>query len=268
MDTLFFWLSKLVWLLIAPDSILYLLLVASAIFLYLGKQKLAKVFLFVCTGLATVIAFIPVGDWLLYPLESRFEPVQSLPEKVDGIIVLSGSESTLLSNAWGQVEVNEAAERNLAFMQLARQYPDARLVFSGGTGSLLHQEFKGADIASKLYQQQGLDTSNIVFERTSRNTYENAMNSKKLVNPTKDETWILITTSWHMPRSTGIFCQQDWSVIPYPVDHSTFKGSLFRINFNLAGNLRGLNTGMREWIGLFAYYFTGKTDSLFPAGCR
>lgn len=268
MDTFFFLISKLVWLLISPDSLLLILLLITLLFLFMGKQQLAKILLSIICGLLIVITFFPIGEWLLYPLESRFQANPDLPEKIDGIIVLSGAEATELSHSWGQVELGAAAERDLSFLRLARRYPKAKLIFTGGTGSLTNQEYKGADVAKKLFKQQGFNISRIVFERESRNTYESVIYSKNLIADNKNEHWVLITTGWHMPRSVGIFCQSKWPVIPYPVDHQTRKDNLFRIDFDLSGNLSTLKTSIKEWIGLFAYYLTGKTTSLLPDQCK
>ncbi len=267
MDSLFFLVSKLAWLLVSPDSLLFILILSTLLFLYLGKIKVAKVLLSIISSILVIIAFFPVGEWLLYPLESRFETNPQLPDKVDGIIVLSGAEAAELSYRWKQVELGGAAERDFAFLSLARQYPNAKLVFSGGTGSLLKQEYKAADVAKDLFVQQQFDINRIVFERESRNTYENVIYSKKLIQPEINKNWILITTSWHMPRSVGIFCKTNWPVIPYPVDHQTKKGNLFRIGFNLSGNLKMLKTGIKEWLGLFAYYLSGKTTAFLPNKC-
>ena len=268
MDTLFFYISKLIWLLVSPDSLLLILILVSLLLLYIGKQQLAKILLTFTSGLLLIIAFFPVGEWLLYPLEARFQTNPTLPEKIEGIIVLSGAEDTERSHLWNQVELGGAAERDLMFISLARQYPNAKLIFTGGTGSLTQQEYKAADVAKKLFQQQGLDVNKIIFERESRNTYENVVFSKKIIKPIQNKNWILITTSWHMPRSVGIFCKAECPVIPFPVDHSTKKGDLFRIDFNLWGNLNSLKTAIKEWLGLFAYYLTGKTTSLFPNQCK
>ena len=267
METLFFWLSKLVWIVIAPDSLLLVLILASSILIFAGKDRIGKRLLGVSCVLLVMVALFPLHLLLLHPLETRFQTNPPLPENIDGIIVLSGSEDPFLSSLWNQVEVGGAAERNLAFMALARQYPEAKLVFTGGTGSLSKQEYKAADVAKVLFEQQGLDLSRITFERESRNTYENALLTRKLVQPRAGETWLLITTGWHMPRSVGIFCKQQWPVIPYPVDHTTNPDRLFSIHFSLAGNLHSLNIAMREWIGLAAYYFTDKTTKLFPTRC-
>lgn len=268
MDTLFFFLSKLIWLLISPDSLLLILILVALVFLYLGKQQLAKKTLSIVSGLLIIIAFFPVGEWLLYPLESHFQTNPTLPDKITGIIALSGAEDAELSHIWQQVELGSAAERDLTFLALAQQYPKAKLVFTGGTGSLTKQEYKGADVAKKLFEQLRFDTTPIIFERESRNTYESAIYSKKIVKPAKGENWILITTSWHMPRSIGIFCKAEWPVIPYPVDHQTNKDNLFRISFDLSDNLLTLKTAIKEWLGLFAYYLSGKTTSFLPSQCK
>lgn len=268
MDTIFFLASKIIWLLISPENVLLILVGISLFLFYMGKDKLAKTSLSIVTGLFIIVSFFPIGEWLLYPLESRFETNPVLPDKVNGIIVLSGAEDAERSHLWKQVELGSAAERDFAFLRLVRKYPNAKHVFTGGAGSLIQQDYKAADVAQTLFNQQGIDTSKVIFERESRNTYENVIYSKKIVTPIKNENWVLITTSWHMPRSVGIFCKTEWPVIPYPVDHQTKKNNLFRINFNLLGNLLMLKTAIKEWVGLLAYYLTGKTTSLLPGQCR
>ena len=116
MDTLFFFVSKLIWLVISPDSLLLILILSALIFLFIGKQKIAKSLLVVTSGLLVVIAFFPIGEWLLYPLESHFQTNPILPKKIDGVIVLSGAETPKLSNIWEQVEVGDAVERDLTFL--------------------------------------------------------------------------------------------------------------------------------------------------------
>ncbi len=219
------------------------------------------------TSLLTILAFIPIGSWLISPLETRFVTNPTLPVDIDGIIVLSGAELAHKTSFWNQVELGGSAERDLEFMKLAKKYPEAKLVFTGGSSSLLDQSYKSADVAKRLFTEHGFDTDRILFERQSRNTWENATNSKLLVQPQKNENWLLITTSWHMPRSVGIFCKIDWPVIPYPVDHWTITDSLYRIEFSLAGHMSGLALALKEWIGLIVYYFTNKSSEIFPGGC-
>jgi uncharacterized SAM-binding protein YcdF (DUF218 family) len=264
MDSVFFWISKLVWLVLSPDSLLLILLIVAWVLAWRGSYRWAKRLLGLVVVALIVIALLPVGEWVFYPLENRFPTNPKLPDHVDGIIVLGGSENAVRTALWNQVEVGDCAERDLAFLMLARRYPDARLVFSGGSGSMVDQKHTGAEVMKRLCEEQGLDPARVTFEGKSRNTFENVAFSKALVQPSPGETWILVTTAWHMPRSVGIFRKAGWPILPYPVDHWTTPGHLLRIDLDLAGHLRDLTVGVKEWIGLVAYYITGKTTALFP----
>ncbi len=267
MAFVFYWLSKLAWLVIVMDSLLVLLIIICWLLLMLGAIRAAKRMLGLLALLTTVIALFPVGEWVLYPLESRFATNPALPAKIDGVIMLSGGGSQRLSAQWQQPELSDAADRYLAFMAFARRYPEAKLVFTGGSASMLWQEFKGADLARTVLENQGIDPNRVLFEGESRNTYENVIFSKRLVEPQAGEHWVLITSAWHMPRSVGIFCKAGWPVIPYPVDHSSNPDYLFRVDLGFAAHLRNLNAGVKEWVGLVAYYLTGKTAEFLPGGC-
>lgn len=267
MDTAFFYFSKIIWTLLSPDSFLLYLLLAGVLCLFLQKLKAAKALLYLTSLLLLLIAVLPIGQWLLYPLENRFPANPPLPATVDGIILLGGTIQPQLSAAWMQSELASSAEREIAFAQLARRYPQAKLVMTGGNGSVRDQEYREADISPALLEALGMEPGRVVFERNSRNTYENAVNSKPLLQPRPGETWLLITSAYHMPRSAGIFCRQDWPVLPWPVDHQTSRATLTRLQLNLGGNLNTLRTALHEWAGLLAYYITDKTTEVLPGLC-
>jgi len=258
MDSLFFWVSKIAWFFIAPDSLLVLLIIIGTWLFWKQKIKWAKrvfTFLSICLLLITIF---PVGEWILYPLESKYKANPEL-NQVDGIIVLSGSINPIRSAIWKQTVLNNSAERIFTSISLSKKYPNAKLVFTGGSGSIFNQTHKHADAAATFYKTQGLDVSKIIFERESRNTTENIILSKVLVNPQKGEKWVLITTGWHMPRSVGIFCKADWHVIPYPVDFRTNPEQLFRFSWGFARHLNDLKIGIKEWIGYITYSLSGKS---------
>lgn len=264
MNSFFFWISKIAWNAFSPDSLVLLLSVFSLIFLWMKAYKKAKKLMTILVFFIITITVFPVGDWLSYPLEKRFPSPIDLPESVDGIIVLGGAENIYTSYLWHQVELNGSAERFFAFIELAKKYPHARHVYTGGTGSMLFQAHKGALVAKKLFQEQGLDISRIIFESQSRNTYENAVFTRKLIDPKPGEKWILITSAAHMPRSFGIFSKLGWQVIPYCVDHESLPNNLFIMTWDFSVNLSRLNSALKEWTGLTAYYLTGKTTRFFP----
>jgi uncharacterized SAM-binding protein YcdF (DUF218 family) len=263
-NTLFFWISKSVWFVIAPDSLLFLCILCVCILLWRKRYRPARWLLSIIVVVLLIVGLFPLGQWLFFPLETRFTSNPPLPKSVAGIIVLGGGEDALRSEHWQQVEVNDGAERLLAFLKLAKRYPQAKLVFTGGSGCLLDQEFEGASVAKMLLEEHDVDISRLALEHQSRNTYENAIFSKALVNPGSEETWVLITTAWHMPRSVGIFRKVGWPVIPYPVDHWADPEGHLDIGWDPAGNLRDLKIATKEWVGLLSYHVSGKTSALFP----
>lgn len=265
MDSIFFWLSKTVWGLASPASLLVLSVSALWLLLKFAAYRAARCLAGLLALSSLLIALFPVGEWLLYPLESRF--TGKLPEHVDGIIVLGGSIDPAKSAAWDQVEVFASVEREFNFLELARRYPQAKLAFTGGTGSLAYQDYKEADWTKKLFERQGMDLARVNFEDRSRNTYENAVFSRQLLAPRPGESWLLITTAWHMPRALGVFCKAGFPVTAYPVDHWTMRGNLLRVEWDFSSNLMELNFAVKEWLGLLVYRLTGKTDALLPAGC-
>ena len=87
------------------------------------------------------------------------------------------------------------------------------------------------------------------------------------MTPVAKGPWILVTSAFHMPRALGTFCAAGWrNLVPYPTD---YRGDKIReqIGWNLGANLTVLNIGVKEWVGLLAYRFTGQTETFFPEGC-
>jgi len=263
--SLFFWLSKLTWMVIRPDFLLVACAIMGMLFWFSGAEKKAK-WMLSCVVLAmTAITVFPLGTILLEPLEHRFPTNPALPEKVDGIIMLGGAENNLLTYMWHQPEIKDSADRYIGFARLVKAYPDAVHLFAGGSGNPMHQEWKDANTARQIFKDMGLDTPGMVFEDQSRNTYENGLFAKALARPQPGQTWILVTTAAHIPRSVGVFNRLGWPVIPYPVDHSTRPDRQVEPGLNFAGNLGRLVMAAREWAGLAAYYVTGKTNTLLPS---
>jgi uncharacterized SAM-binding protein YcdF (DUF218 family) len=153
-----------------------------------------------------------------------------------------------------------------AFLELARRYPASRHVFSGGSITLINKRDTEADVVRRIFARLGLDTTSIVWEDRSRNTWENAVYSHELLKPEPGQAWILITSARHMPRAVGAFRQAGWSgIVPFPVDFATdYELAEFEPTFRLGANLADLSEAVREYIGLAAYWFLGRTGELFP----
>ncbi len=218
-------------------------------------------------ALAGILFFgiIPVGPAMLSWLEHYYSVPQKLPERVNGIIVLGGMFDGHLSKERGQIAANDNIERMICFTDLAKKYPGARKVFSGGSGDINYPDDKESAVAEAYLKEYNLDNDSVFYDMDSRNTYENAVFSKELVNPAAGQNWILITSAFHMPRSVGIFEKQDWKVIPYPCDFKTDGTWDFLWTApNITWNFAALNIVVKELIGSVVYYFTGKSAFILP----
>ncbi len=260
-----FIISKLLWLLLAPSALLLILAWLGLLLLFWHRRRAGLTCLVVSLSALALIAFLPIGDAMLAPLEDRFPEVTTLPPDVTGIIVLGGAIDTDISAARGMPSLNDAAERMTSLVYLARHYPKARLAFTGGNGELLHAPMTESDVARELWTQLGVDQSRIVYESRSRTTYENAVLLKALLKPQPDQVWLLITSAWHMPRAVGLFRHAGWTVLPYPVAYKTAPTLMADIHGTLPDRLGIVDRATHEWVGLVAYWLLGRTSALFPA---
>lgn len=266
MDDLFFVLSKVLWIAAKPESWFGLLLALALVAAAKNRLRLTIGFLSLCLAAYAVIAVFPVADLLYAPLESRF-PVRPAIGDPAYIVVLGGAEDLEQSAATGMVNVNQAAERLLAAIEMARTHPDAQLILSGSSGSLLGTSVSSAEVMAQALAGAGIERKRLLLETVSRNTAENAQRSAELAGDGVRRQMVLVTSAFHMPRSIGLFCRAGWSeIIPYPVDFRSSGGRRL-LGWAFADNLDALNTAVREWIGLVAYWLTGRTKHLFPGGC-
>lgn len=254
--------SKLLWALLAPGNLLLLLLLGGLLWLARGRRRHGLAPAMIAALLLFAIAALPVGQWAAAPLEERF-PVPDVPARVDGIIVLGGAIDTEVSRVHGEVALNDAGERITETLVLARRHPEAKLLLSGGDAAVLPRPGEQeADMMRTLFVALGVAPDRLMVEDRSRNTFENAVLSRDLAQPKPGETWLLVTSAWHMPRAVGCFRHVGWRVLPYPVDFHTDDD--WRPDFSLARHLGLLDLVAKEWVGLAAYRLLGRVDTLLP----
>ena len=263
-----FVLSKVLWALIDPGNLLLIawLFGAGALFCPLSRLRRAGRWTLAAAAVcALAIAVLPLGAAILKPLEERFAEVKAAQgEAVDGIVVLGGGIDASVSLTRHRGELNAAGDRVAAMVALALLHPEARIIYSGGSGSLLEPGFRGADGARLSVAMLGLDPNRIEFEAAARTTRENAILANALARPGPGEAWLLVTSAWHMPRAVGSFRAVGWSVTPFPVDYRTRPGGGPALRFDFSGGLAALSLGVKEWVGLLIYRVFGWSDALFP----
>jgi uncharacterized SAM-binding protein YcdF (DUF218 family) len=262
---LFFLLSKTIGTSLTPINFLLGIGVLGAILLLTRWSVPGRRLLALSVLLLALCGFSPIGRLLILPLEERFPPWDASHGAPDGIVVLGGAIDPDLSAALGRPALGHAGDRIVATATLARRYPNARIVFSGGNANLIGDKSpKEADYALSMLEDLGVAKERLTAERLSRNTVENAEFAKAVASPRRGERWLLVTSAYHMPRSIGVFRRAGFNVEAYTVDRRASQPEAFSFSSVAIIGLERTDVAMREWIGLTAYWLTGKTDHFFP----
>jgi uncharacterized SAM-binding protein YcdF (DUF218 family) len=264
---MFFYVSKAFWFFAQPFNFALFVLAAGLIATLLGRKRLAAVATLVATLVLAVCAWTSLGALLMHPLEERFHKPAELPEHVDGIVVLGGGLEGAINLVRGGYEMNSGGDRFVEAVLLARRFPQAKILVSGGVGTVLAESEGDADTAVRFLSAFGIPRERLIFEDRSRNTAENAAFSKQMVNPKPEENWLLVTSAFHMPRSVGLFRKVGFPVIPWPVDYRTTGQERFGLftDDDPLDSLQITSVAVREWIGLAGYWLAGYIDTIFPA---
>jgi len=268
---MFFYLAKVVWFLLQPSTLIALLMAYGAILIWTGWARWGRRFVTVGAVLLLVAGLSPLGNVLILPLENLF-PRANLDQQPPptGFIVLGGAEDRLVGKARKAPTLNEAGERIVETVMLARKFPEAKIAFTGGDAGILYPSDSEAVGAQRMLTDMGVARDRLILEAGARDTYENAVYLKTeldrlgLLGPGK--RWVLITSAYHMPRVIASFRQAGFDVEAWPVDYRTRgRADLARPFDKVSEGLRRVDVATREWVGLLAYRLAGRTNSLLPA---
>lgn len=262
---MFFILSKVLGFFALPSDIAATLAAIGIVLLFTRFKRTGRGFATLGVALLVLAGLSPLGNALMLPLEDRFPPWDAAHGPPTGIVVLGGAIGPDISAARGTPDLNESAERITAVAALARRYPAARIIYSGGSPRLVLTGGIEADYAADLLESLGVPRARIETERRSRDTIENAAFSKALAQPKPGERWLLVTSAYHMPRAVGAFRRVGFLVEPYPVDWRTRGPIDLALPFeSVTAGLRRTDTAVHEWVGLLAYWLSGRSAELFP----
>jgi uncharacterized SAM-binding protein YcdF (DUF218 family) len=262
---MFFVLSKTLGLFAVPSNVMMALGLIGIVLLCTRFRRLASWLVVTSLVLIAFAGYSPIGRLLLLPLEERFPSWDVSRGAPDGIVVLGGAIDPEISLARGSTVLNRAAERITTTAVLARRYPNARIVFSGGTSSLDPNAPLEAPVAVKALVALGVAHDRITADEQSRNTVENAAFSRLLANPKPGERWVLVTSAAHMPRAIAVFRAAGFPVEAYPVDYRTRgRNDAARLHESLPEGLEMTDYAIHEWAGLVIYRLTGRTAELLP----
>lgn len=263
--SVFFVVSKIFGFFALPSNLILMLGVLGVVLMFTRRARIGRFLAATSIMLLAVFGLSPAGNALMELLEDRFPPWDASRGPPAGIVVLGGAVDPDFVPSRGGPDLNEASERIVVVAQLARTYPQARIVYSGGNGRFLGGAGSEADAVAPILASFGISSDRVTLEGRSRTTAENAAYSKALVVPRAGDRWLLVTSGYHMPRAIGVFRKVGFDVEPYPVDYRTRGTSDFLTPFDeVASGLRRTDAAAREWVGLFAYWLAGRSSELFP----
>ncbi|OKO90694.1 hypothetical protein AC629_04270 [Bradyrhizobium sp. NAS80.1] len=208
-------------------------------------------------------ALSPLGNMLLIPLEQRFPDADFPAQRFDGLIVLGGSYDTVSHGYLSTIYLEEDTEPMAVVPDLARRYPEARIIFSGGTDPSTPGPSEAA-IVKQYFISFGIASERILIEERSQTTEQNARFTADLIHPTPGARFLLVTSAYHMPRAMGAFRKAGFNVVGFPVGSRTHGWSEFWWPANSgADNMRRLDVAVHEWLGLLDYRLSGYSNELF-----
>lgn len=264
MDLLFI-ASKIGWFFLSPSNLLLSAMAVGVLLFRWSKTRRVGIRLAAGGAIATaLIVVLPIGDWLVAGLERRFpayEPCAAgAPRPLAGILLLGGAISSQEIDGTIVEDLGSAADRIRTAARLARKYPDLPVLVSGGQTFPRKGARPEAVATADLLKELGVSDSRLRLETDSRTTAENAALVKAQAGK---GAWLLVTSAFHMPRSVGTFRKAGIDVIAAPTDWVVDDNPPF-LSINALDRLGKLDLAVHEYLGLFGYWTTGRSDAFLP----
>ena len=258
-------LSKFLPLFVYPLGLASLLLLFAL--LMWKKQRLAKTLIFITFILLFIGGNRYVASAVIRSLEHQYPPFEA-GVQVDSIVILGGGTEPAISPRQS-IEINAAGDRVIYGAILARQYPDASIIVSGGDIDFLDtaSSTPAQDMAD-LLELLGVEKERIILQEYSQNTYEDAQLTCKIISKGSYANTLLVTSATHMPRSMALFAKAGCQVTAAPTDFTVTDTAWQRLwhpnieefFINLVPaytNLSSLTKSMKEYIGILYYHLNG-----------
>lgn len=251
---MFFILSKVLRFLIEPFMWVVILMLASWVIKKSHLKKRLRI-----ASLVIVILF--TNPFLYRSLVQAWqpEPININPEKKYSLgILLSGMAD---HDKFGHGYFGDNADRFITTANLYHRGIIQKILVTGGSGSLRQDEPAEAFFLREQLLLNGVKDSAILIESRARNTYENGVFSKKIIDSMHTRApFVLITSALHMPRSVRVFSKLGIDVVPYPCDYKVIEKNRGLGDF-IIPNIKVMNDWsyfIKEIIGYWTYKFTGK----------
>lgn len=256
---MYVYLSKILPLFVMPVSVVLILLLVALLLLAKKRRRAARGLMAAAIVLLWAASTPIVADALYRALEARHRPVPlaEVPAS-DCAVVLGGAVAPAIEPRV-DIELQEAVDRVYKTAQLYRAGRARFVIVSAGNQPWSASPWTEADLIRDLLVEWGVPEDAVFLEGSSRNTRENAIYSKSLLNSIHCNSTLLVTSAAHMPRAVSAFESAGVSVVPVSTDvRAVPEGKITAVS--LLPDARALemtSDAIREWIGRMVYQLQG-----------
>jgi uncharacterized SAM-binding protein YcdF (DUF218 family) len=256
---MFFLLSKTVYILLLPTSLILIGLLSA---FFIKNKRCRDKLLFSVTLLFIFFTNPFLASKAMSTWEFSDFPELSATSKVRVGVVLTGVMKTR-EDAKNYALFDRGVTRPVKAFELYKKGIISHILLSGGDAKLIGKEIPESERMKRFLLDLGVQSEHLLIENQSRNTYENAYFTKKTLEDFSETNVlsqsILITSAFHLPRSLACFRAQGLEMIPYPVDFWSQSITLAPTSW-LFPSARALVLWERlakEWLGFMAYWIAG-----------
>jgi uncharacterized SAM-binding protein YcdF (DUF218 family) len=157
---------------------------------------------------------------------------------------------------------NSSSDRFIQTLLLYKTGRISRIIVVAGNGYIVKTNFREADFIKQRLIEAGIPAGDIFTDAASRNTVENAINSKKIIDSLHlPGPYLLISSALHLPRAKMVFRKSGMDVNLYPCDFASkaiANNFLEDYIFPSATALRCWDSFIKEIVGITSYKITGK----------
>jgi uncharacterized SAM-binding protein YcdF (DUF218 family) len=256
---MFFILSKVLFFIIQP--IVWLVGLLGWALLTKSQKKRARIL----RG-AFILTLIATNPLLMHTTFRQYEtpPVQmdSMRDTADVCIVLGGFANFDVP-AHDRLNFRPAANRLMDAIVLYKKGLIKKLLITGGDGNLVGKQYAEAALTEPFLLTMGIRKEDILLESVSRNTHENALFSKQMMDSLhiNAQKMLLITSAFHMPRSLACFRKVGLQTTAFPAhfvgEEPSWKADYWLIPEPLA--FFYWEQIIKEWVGYGVYWLKGYT---------
>ena len=251
-----FFLGKLFLLLLKPLTWIIVLFLISIVSKSPKRKKR-----YLVTAFLLLIFFSNPFFFRLVAKAYEKEPVTlTTNDRYQAGIVLGGFVSYNVKT--GEAYFNPASDRFIETALLYKKGNIGKIIVAAGNGYIVKHNFQEASFIKDRLVEMGIPAENIVMDGLSRNTYENAVNSKRICDSLHlSGPFVLISSAMHLPRAENLFIKQRLTIRSYPCDFITKNlANNFWEDYLLPSSLTMNNWDIfiKELCGLLIYSIIGK----------